>query len=208
MVGNLLVGNFQFPGFFQLRLLQQEGSQPLVNALPHDLLHEPHQLGEITAEQIAGIVRNRQRFIHQIFEHAGRNTPEFGVLFRLNHHIKLHIRHDTGRTQQTDIVLGQAADGDLSAILRQDVGAQLTTAHHHKAQAVGAAVVNMGILFDLPELNDTGDSLLLLCRQFIPKRKIFCKFHGDSTFRIKWNILFHLLYTLFCILQPVFRGQF
>ena len=42
------------PGFFQ-----QKFRQPLIHALPHDLLHKPHQLGEIAAEEIPGIICHR-----------------------------------------------------------------------------------------------------------------------------------------------------
>ena len=55
MGGDFFVGDFQNGGIFQLLLFQQEGGQPLVKALPHNLLHQPHQVGEVAADEVAGV---------------------------------------------------------------------------------------------------------------------------------------------------------
>ena len=41
VVGDPLVGESEYGGILQPGLLQQEGGQALVDALPHDLLHQP-----------------------------------------------------------------------------------------------------------------------------------------------------------------------
>ena len=46
MVGDVLVGELQLTGPLDGGLLQQKGGQALVQALPHDLLHQPHDFGE------------------------------------------------------------------------------------------------------------------------------------------------------------------
>ena len=173
MVGNFFVGNFQHRGVLQLNFLQKEFRQALVKAPPHDLLHKPHQLGEITAEQISAVGGHRQGIVHQIFKQTGGDGPELRILFRLDHHIELHIRHDAGCAEKRDIIFKKPADGNLPAIFRQNIGPELTGLHHYKAKAVGTAVMDPGTLFHLPEFHNLCNLFLLLWGQFVPNGKIF-----------------------------------
>ena len=90
VIGNGLMGDFQMTGPFDRHFLQQECGYTLVETLPHDLLHEPHDIGEARGHQFVGIVGNRRRSFHDALINFGRYYPKVSVLFRLNGHFELN----------------------------------------------------------------------------------------------------------------------
>lgn len=101
-------------GPFDRHFLQQECGYTLVETLPHDLLHEPHDIGEARGHQFVGIVGNRRRSFHDALINFGRYYPKVSVLFRLNGHFELNGTHDTGGGKQAHIPVKQTVDGDLA----------------------------------------------------------------------------------------------
>ena len=55
--------------------LQQKRGQPLVKALPHDLLHEPHDLGEPGGHDLIGKIGYRGGFLHDALIYFCRDDP-------------------------------------------------------------------------------------------------------------------------------------
>ena len=56
MVGDGLMGNFQSIGPLDGCFFQKECGNTLIKAFPHDLLHEPHYIGETARHQLIGII--------------------------------------------------------------------------------------------------------------------------------------------------------
>ena len=75
VVANDLMGGLQFVRAFDGCFLQQESRQTLVNALPHDLLDKPHDVGKPCRHDFVGKVGQRCRFIHELLVGISRNHP-------------------------------------------------------------------------------------------------------------------------------------
>ena len=115
MVGDFFMGDLQRLSPLQGAFLQKEGSQAFVEALPHDLLHQPHHIGEPAADELVCIIGNHSGFFHQILEQAGGKDPHFGILFCFDDHFELNIGHDAGGREQADIVVKEPVQRDLPA---------------------------------------------------------------------------------------------
>ena len=177
MVGDLFMGDLQLQGIFNPAFFQQKIGQTFIKAFEHDLFHEPHQFRIITGQQIPGVVGNGKRLLCQILKQTGRNAPKFTVFFCFDHDIQLHIRHHTGSTEQTGVIVKKSPHGDLPTVGRQNIGSELSGTDHHQPQTIGTAVMNMMTSQNLPLLNDLRNSLLLFFGQLVPKGNVIGKFH-------------------------------
>ena len=148
MVGNFFVGDFQNGSSLQLGFFQQKGGQSLVEAFPHNLLHEPHYLGKAAADQLIGIVGHNGGLLHHCFEQAGRENPECTVLFCFHNDFKLNIGHNAGCGEQADIPLKQSVQRNLPAFAGKGVHPQLTGTDYQQPKAIQIAVVQDGTGFD------------------------------------------------------------
>ena len=161
MVGDGLVGDGQPVRALNGGLLQQKGGNPLVHAPPHHLLHKPHDLREAPGHELVGVVGQGGGLLHQLPVDLRRDDPEVRVLLRRDGHVELNAPHDAGGGEQADVPVKQPVDGDLPALLREDVGPELPGPYHQQPGAVRAAVVEQGSLFHGPLAEAAQDPLLL-----------------------------------------------
>ena len=158
--------------------LQQKRGQAPVQALPHDLLDQPHHIGKPGRHQLVGEVGRRCGFLHDPAVHFRGDDPELGVLFRFDRHLKLGRAHHAGGGKQADIPVEQPVEGDLPPFVRKDEGAQLAGLYHQQAGAVHAAVVEHGPFLYAPGHGRAAQAALLGGGEFVPDRKISFKRHG------------------------------
>ena len=147
--GDLLVGDLQGGGLLDPGFLHQKARQSLVEALPHDLLHEPHDLGEVVGDEGVGVIGEGQALVHEVLVQTRGDDPDLRVLLRLDEHVEHHVGHDAGRGKQADIHIKEPADGDLPALLVEQVRPELAGLHQDHALALGAAIVDHGAPGDL-----------------------------------------------------------
>ena len=141
MVGYFFVGDAEHQAAAQVAFFQQKRCQAPVEAFPHYLLHQPHNVGEAAGYQLICIACHGQTFFHQIFEQAGGQNGQLAVFFCLDDNVKLHVGHNAGRRKQAYIPLEQAIQGDLSALTGQCVHTHLTRVYEQQTQAFAATVV-------------------------------------------------------------------
>ena len=118
--------------------------------------------------------------VHEILIQAGRDHEDLRVLFCLDENVEHHVGHDAGGGEQADVHLEEPADGDLPALVAEQVGPELAAFHQDHALALGAAVVDDGAALDLLQLGHIRKPLLLLPGQLVPNGKILGKFHCAS----------------------------
>ena len=181
MVGDGLVGEPQFLCPLDARLLQQKRRYPLVQALPHDLLDEPHDLRKAGGHQFVGVVGHRRRLLHDPPVYLRRDDPEVRVLLCLNGHLKLDGPHDAGGGEQAHIHIEQPVEGDLTPLLREHIGPQLSGLDQKQAGTVHAPVVEHRPLFYRPGDQTVQQAVLLLFCQFIPYREHGLKLHRAAS---------------------------
>ena len=128
MVGDLFVGNLQDIGFFQAAFLYEKVGQTLVEALPHDLFHQPHDFGEPGGHQLVGVAGYGDGGFHQLPVDLRRDDPDLGVLFCLDGQIKLQTVQHTGGGKQADIHLKETVEGNLPSFVRDNIGPKLSGA--------------------------------------------------------------------------------
>ena len=186
MVGDFLVGQIQRLAALQGALLQQELGQPLVEPLPHDLLHQPHDLGKPAGHDLVGIVGQRGRLGHQSLKPVRRHQEKLGVLFRLNGDIELDAPHHARGREQTDVPGEQPVNGDFPALGREQAGPELAGLHQQQAQTVVAAPVEHGAGLGLPPHRDLGQGLPLGLGQLIPHGEKCRQFHLSTSKRIAY----------------------
>ena len=162
MIGNGLMGDLQHAAPLDGSLLQQKGRHPLVQALPHDLLHQPHDLGEPAGHQLVGVVGHRRRRLHDVLVDLRGNDPEVRVLLRLDGDLKLDGAHDAGRREQAQIPVEQAVNGDLPPLVREDIGPELPRLHQEESGAVHVPVVQDRPLLHGSEIQIAADPVLLV----------------------------------------------
>ena len=107
VIGDPFVGDPKGSGSFQGTLFQQKSGQTFVQALPHDLLHQPHDLRKTAADQLIGEIGYGSGLLHKFLEDAGWDNPHLAVLLRSDHYFKLDIGHDTGGGKQAHIPVKQ-----------------------------------------------------------------------------------------------------
>ena len=180
MVGNGLVGDFQLIRPLNGRLLQQEGRQPFVQALPHDLLHQPHDLGESAGHQLIGVVGHGGGLLHEALIDLRGDDPELGVLLRLNGHLELDGAHHAGGGKEAHIPVKQAVEGDLPPLVREDIGPELARFHQEQPGAVHVPVVQNRPPGRAAERRAVLKPVLLVLIQLIPDGKIIRKVHPVS----------------------------
>ena len=117
VVGDGLVGKAQHRRALNGGLLQQEGGHPLVQALPQDLFHQPHDLREPGRHHFVRVIRHGGGLLHQPFIYLGGNDPDFCILFRLYGHRKLKAAHDAGSGKQAHVPVKQAVNRDFPPFL-------------------------------------------------------------------------------------------
>ena len=161
-------------------LLQQKGGQPLVQAFPHGLLHQPHDVGKPAGHQLVGVVGHRGGLLHQALVDLCGDHPKFRVFLRRDRHLKLDGTHHAGGGKKAHIPVKQAVDGDLPALLRLDIGPELPPADEQQPGAIHIAVVQ-----DLPlghgaEQQAARKPLLLVLVQLAPNGKMILKCHTAS----------------------------
>lgn len=81
---NSIMSNLQRIVLCQSAFLQQKRGKPFVNAFPHDLFDQLHDLGETRGHDLIDVICNDEGLLHQLFEHFCRNDIEFRILFRFN----------------------------------------------------------------------------------------------------------------------------
>lgn len=132
----------------------------------------------MAGDQIVGIVCNGDGLIHQILIQTGGDHPDLAVLFSFHKNIILHIGHHTGCGKQADIHLEKPADGDLTALIAEQVRPKLTATHQQHAQTVGTAVVENGTALHLLKFCHGTEPFLLIPGHFVPDGEIMCKVHS------------------------------
>ena len=177
MVGDGLVGDFQCTASLDGGLFQEERRQAPVQALPHDLFHQPHHIRKAGGHQLIGIICRRCGFFQDAFVHLGGHHPEFRVLFRRDRHVELDGAQHAGGREQAHIQFEQAVERDLAAFVRQDVDPKLPGFDQEQAGTIHASVVDDGPLFDAVAYQAAKDAGLLFCVQLIPYGKAALKFH-------------------------------
>ena len=172
MAGNDLMGDPQIHRVLQRTFLQKERGQPLIEALPHDLLHEPHDIGEPGCHEVIDIVCHNSGVFHQMFIDMRRNDPEFRLLFCGNSDIKLNTIHHAGGGKQTGVHFKQTVDRHFPALFGIDIGPQLTGTNNQKSHAQLRAIMKQCSSRNLTLDCCLGEQLLLTGRQFIIYGKI------------------------------------
>ena len=117
VVGDGLVGDIQPAGTLNHRFFQEKGGHPPVHTLPHDLLHEPHDLGKPGGHDLVGVVGGGGGLLQEPPVKLRGNHPERRVLLRLNGDVKLCAPQDAGGGKQADIPVKQAVDSNLPALV-------------------------------------------------------------------------------------------
>ena len=181
MVGDALVGNVQSRAFLHCRFLQKESSQPLVKAFPHDLLHQPHEIGQMVGDQVVGVVCHGDGLVHQVFVQAGRNDPKLRILLRLDEDVVVHAGHDAGCGKQANIHFKKTAQGDLPPLVAEEIGSELTLLHQNHAQTVRASVVEQSTAGYNAVVGGVFDALTLFLGELVPNGKILFD-HGAASF--------------------------
>ena len=100
-----LVGDLQDIRSLQCTFFQQEACQPLVKALPQNLLQQLHDIGKSACHDFICKICQRCGLIHDRFITICGYDPKFSVHFRFNHHLKLNGTHHAGGREQADISL-------------------------------------------------------------------------------------------------------
>lgn len=141
MVRNGFMGDPEGMGVLDGGFLQQKTCHPLVKALPHNLLDQPHHVGEAGGHQLVGVVGQRSGFLHNALIDFRRDDPQVGILLRFNDDVKLDRPHHAGGGEQADVPVKQPVNGDLPALVREDVRAELAGSDQKQPRAVRASVV-------------------------------------------------------------------
>ncbi len=142
--------------------LQEESGHSLVHALPHNLFHQPHDLGKPGGHDLVGVVRQGSGPFHNTPIRLCGDDPEASVLLRLNGDVKLCAPQHTGGGKQTDILVKQAIDCDLTSLVRKDIGPELAGLHQQQPSAVRITVVDHRPLFDFTENQIVQNAALLV----------------------------------------------
>ena len=122
MVADELMGDLEGFGAFQGGLLQQKGGQTLVKALPHDLFHPPHHLGEAGGHDVVGEIGDRCGLLHHLLVDLRGDNPKLRLLLCLNDDLELNAPHDAGSGKQADVPLKQTVKRHFPSLVRENVG--------------------------------------------------------------------------------------
>ena len=125
MIGNGLMCDAQFIAPLNSGLFQQKSRYPLIHMLPHDLLYQPHDLGEPACHQLVGIVGDRGGYLHDTLVGLCRDYPEFRIFLGLDGNFKLDRAHHAGGREQAEVPVEQAVKGDLPALFGEKIHPQL-----------------------------------------------------------------------------------
>ena len=177
MVPDNFMGQLQLIAALQPRLVQQERRQPLVKAFPHDLLHQPHDLGKPAGHDLIGIVGQGSGRLHHALINFRGDQPKVGIPLGFYGDVKLDAVHHAGGRKQTDIHFKQPVKGDFPSLFRENICPQLPGTDQKQPCTVRRTVVKNGSFFYALAAGRPQKRLLLLQRQLIPYRKILCKLH-------------------------------
>ena len=171
------MGEPQLSAALNCGLLQEERRDALIEALPQNLLDEPHHIGKSGGHELVGIVCHRRGLLHQAPVDLRGNDPELRVLFRLDDHLKLNGAYHAGGGEKAHVPVKQPVEGDLPPLLRKNVGPQLPGFHQQQPRAVHIAIVHEGPLSHGPGHDRVQDPALLRGGKPAPHRKAARKIH-------------------------------
>src|SRR5699024_4351833 len=104
------------------QLVGQKDGQAAVGAHEQDLLHGPHGLGVALSGHLVGVAADVDVLVHHTLEGAGADAVGLHRLFRVDVDVEGDgVQHAGGR-QDAHIPRKQPVQGDVPAVLAQQVG--------------------------------------------------------------------------------------
>ena len=178
MAGDLFMGDLKGIRLLQDAFLQKEARQPFIEALPHHLVHEPHDIRKPGCHDLAGIVGHHGRPLHQPLIKIRRDDPELRVLLRRDEHVKLETAHDAGSRKQADIPLKQPVQSDLPPLFGDHMGPELAGGDHQQAGAYAVSAMEKRAFWNPPLHRRIIEPFLVCFVQLVINGKILGYGHG------------------------------